>query len=76
MSKSASSTPSLQESLKPQPEKDVEKSAVAATQPDDTLAASQPEESVSPWHPSQFPDGGKDAWLCLLGVSNLVLHIW
>lgn len=24
-------------------------------------------ETVSPFHPSQFPDGGKDAWLCLLG---------
>lgn len=24
-------------------------------------------EVISPWHPSQFPDGGRDAWLCLLG---------
>ena len=26
-------------------------------------------EAVSPYHPSQFPDGGKDAWLCLLGSA-------
>jgi hypothetical protein len=25
-------------------------------------------EHVNPWHPSQFPDGGKDAFLCLLGA--------
>ena len=33
---------------------------------------------ASPWHPDQFPDGGKDAWLCLLGVRvapySLKLH--
>ncbi|KAJ4293269.1 hypothetical protein N0V90_008551 [Kalmusia sp. IMI 367209] len=27
-----------------------------------------PSEPVNPWHPSQFPDGGKDAFLCLLGA--------
>ncbi|KAJ4358472.1 uncharacterized protein N0V89_003055 [Didymosphaeria variabile] len=25
-------------------------------------------EPINPWHPSQFPDGGKDAYLCLLGA--------
>ncbi|KAF2856868.1 MFS general substrate transporter [Plenodomus tracheiphilus IPT5] len=26
-----------------------------------------PDPTMSPYHPSQFPDGGKDAYLCLLG---------
>lgn len=25
-------------------------------------------EPVNPWHPSQFPDGGRNAYLCLLGA--------
>ncbi|KAF2643264.1 MFS general substrate transporter [Massarina eburnea CBS 473.64] len=29
-------------------------------------------EPVSLWHPSQFPDGGRDAWLCLLGAACLL----
>lgn len=34
---------------------------------EDTEAAVDAPETVSPFHPSQFPDGGRDAWLCLLG---------
>ncbi|KAF1958903.1 MFS general substrate transporter [Byssothecium circinans] len=29
-------------------------------------------EPANPWHPSQFPDGGRDAWLCLLGAACLL----
>ncbi|CAI6335742.1 unnamed protein product [Periconia digitata] len=32
-------------------------------------AAGSAPEPISPFHPSQFPDGGKDAWLCLLGSA-------
>lgn len=68
MAKSASSLPSLDESLKQRPEGDIEQGPVTEKLPEDTLANSTP-ETISPYHPSQFPDGGKDAWLCLLGVS-------
>ncbi|KAF2741252.1 MFS general substrate transporter [Polyplosphaeria fusca] len=26
-------------------------------------------ETITPWHPSQFPDGGREAWMSLVGAS-------
>ncbi|CAN9211193.1 unnamed protein product [Alternaria alternata] len=43
---------------------DAEKNA-QGTRQDPAQTAAVLEES--PYHPNQFPDGGRDAWLCLLG---------
>ncbi|KAF2007257.1 MFS general substrate transporter [Amniculicola lignicola CBS 123094] len=46
-------------------ERDLEQGSKDEKQDDQCVAAP---ETISPWHPSQFPDGGKDALLCLLGT--------
>jgi hypothetical protein len=67
MAKPTVSVPSLDDSLsvaqKSQEDTDIEQG-----QPTEKPEAAVP-ESVSPYHPSQFPDGGRDAWLCLLGAA-------
>lgn len=69
MSKPASSVPSFDDSLKKrEPDTDVEQGPITEKDPEGNPAVSAPEQ-VNPWHPSQFPDGGKDAWLCLLGAA-------
>src|SRR5688572_19137478 len=76
MSKPTSSTPSLDDIVDhkgdpdtkhdPRREPDLERGSQDEKQNDGDSAAP---EVISPFHPSQFPDGGKDAMLCLLGVS-------
>ncbi len=48
------------------PNANTEKPAVDEEQPAQKQTSGEP-EAVSPFHPSQFPDGGRDAYLCLLG---------
>lgn len=66
MSKPTSTAPSVDDSIKEKPE-DIEQGQITEKRDQESETVSP--EPVSPWHPSQFPDGGKDAWLCLLGVS-------
>ncbi|KAF2109154.1 major facilitator superfamily domain-containing protein [Lophiotrema nucula] len=66
MSKPTSSAPSL-DSLKRSREQDLEQRPVEEKE-EPSAAAEPATEAISPWHPSQFPDGGKDALLCLLGT--------
>ncbi|KAH6620461.1 major facilitator superfamily domain-containing protein [Boeremia exigua] len=54
----------LQKQAQPQP--DIERPPVELDEKTTDTPPSGP-PTVSPFHPSQFPDGGKDAWLCLLG---------
>ncbi|KAI4670392.1 uncharacterized protein J4E79_000673 [Alternaria viburni] len=65
MSQTTSSVASLHEEKPRLPQSDVEQppAPVDEKQPDTT----EPTAAVSPFHPSQFPDGGRDAYLCLLG---------
>jgi MFS family permease len=44
---------------------DIEQSPIKEKRPD-TIEPTAP-AAVSPFHPSQFPEGGKDAYFCLLG---------
>ena len=66
MSPTASPPASLDEEKLRQHDADIEKPPVdeERNQPSEPAA---PSEAMNPFHPSQFPDGGKDAWLCLLG---------
>lgn len=63
MLQSTSTTSSLHDEKSRAPERDVEKLA----QDESHIDAATLPQTVSPYHPSQFPDGGKDAYLCLLG---------
>ncbi|KAL6702683.1 hypothetical protein ACN47E_001230 [Coniothyrium glycines] len=65
MSRATSPMPSLHEDEKPRPPI----CEVEQALPDKKAASivPTPESPVSPYHPSQYPDGGKDAYLCLLG---------
>jgi hypothetical protein len=54
--------PSVDNDVRLSKDTDVEQPPFAEKQAEPTAPA-----PVSPFHPSQFPDGGKDAWLCLLG---------
>lgn len=56
--------PSENGSLRREKVLDVEQPAISEASDKATTAAPEP---ISPFHPSQFPDGGRDAWLCLLG---------
>lgn len=62
MSVVSSSAASMKEEKQQEPIQDVEQARPQEKAPND----SQP-QVVSPHHPSQYPDGGKDAYLCLLG---------
>lgn len=54
---------SLHEEKSENPMRDVEEG-----QPkEETSEVNTQPEQISPFHPSQYPDGGKDAYLCLLG---------
>jgi MFS family permease len=68
MSKPTTPTSSLDHStqLKPRSDFDVEKNSARGDQLDGTH--SQPNEPLPLSHPSMFPDGGRDAWLALLGA--------
>jgi MFS family permease len=51
-----------------EPRNDIEQPPVELDEkPTETQPVPPTEQPVNPFHPSQFPDGGKDAWLCLLG---------
>jgi MFS family permease len=69
MSQGTSLAPSVEDLEKShQPKTDVEQLPLEAVEkPSETTPAAPTSEAVNPFHPSQFPDGGKDAWLCLLG---------
>lgn len=66
MSPISSLAPSVDEEKQPRPQTDIEQPATDEKQAEQLQPSPVP-EAVNPWHPSQFPDGGKDAWLCLLG---------
>ena len=67
MSKETSSAPSISDSAL-RKSSDFENLGEREKELNGAVPESTP-EVISPWHPSQFPDGGRDAWLCLLGVS-------
>lgn len=50
-----------------QPRSDIEQPPVATDEKTTERQTAPSSEPVSPFHPSQFPDGGRDAWLTLLG---------
>ena len=62
MSQTTSLAPSIHEEKPERPVIDVEQSAQ-----EKQAGNAATHEPISPFHPSQFPDGGKDAYLCLLG---------
>ncbi|KAF2476190.1 MFS general substrate transporter [Lindgomyces ingoldianus] len=68
MPKPGSSTPSLEDSVLQCKEKEDLEQQVEEEQDVQTKETNATDETLNPWHPSQFPDGGKDAWLCLLGT--------
>lgn len=47
---------------------DVEQGHIPEKRSEDGISSEKSEE-ISPWHHSQFPDGGPKAWLCLAGVG-------
>ncbi|KAJ4413177.1 hypothetical protein N0V91_000151 [Didymella pomorum] len=69
MSHGTSLANSVEDLEKPhQPMSDIEQSPVPVDEkPTETQPTAPIDAPVNPFHPSQFPDGGKDAWLCLLG---------
>lgn len=68
MSQATSAAHSIDDEKSYPPRTDVEQPPVELDEkPFETQSATPPSEPVNPFHPSQFPDGGKDAWLCLLG---------
>jgi hypothetical protein len=68
MSNPRSSSPSFGDTK--ELDQDMEQGRVTENEADNKVSTSLP-ETLNPYHPSQFPDGGKDAWLCLLGVSEI-----
>ncbi|KAF2031231.1 MFS general substrate transporter [Setomelanomma holmii] len=69
MSQATSAAPSVDLEKQREPQSAVEQPTIderqtEAAQPDSAQPAPA---AVNPWHPSQFPDGGKNAYLCLLG---------
>jgi hypothetical protein len=68
MSEHSTAVPSRDVSIERKTDADVEQGVVEKPAKDD--ASSEP-ETISPYHPSQFPDGGRDAWLCLIGVLSV-----
>jgi MFS family permease len=65
MSHTTSSAASLHDEKTRQSNTDIEQPPLNEKQHDTTEPIAP--AAVSPFHPSQFPDGGKDAYLCLLG---------
>ncbi|KAF1841859.1 MFS general substrate transporter [Cucurbitaria berberidis CBS 394.84] len=68
MSLTPSATSSIDGEKQRRPNTDIEQPPIIEKQPESIEPTTAP-EAVSPWHPSQFPDGGKDAYLCLLGAA-------
>jgi MFS family permease len=66
MSQLSSSTPSIDEEKGLTLQPDNERPSIHE-KPLEPFQAPPAPEAVSPYHPSQFPDGGKHAYLCLLG---------
>lgn len=66
MSPVTSSASSLRKEDQQRPDNDVEQQTTDEKHADTTAPSTAP-EAVSPFHPSQFPDGGRSAYLCLLG---------
>jgi MFS family permease len=64
MSQTTIAAPSLDEEKQRERMADIEKSSIGDTNTEPTQPAAAP---LNPWHPSQFPDGGKAAYFCLLG---------
>ena len=71
MSQDTSLAASVEDLEKPQhPKTDIEQQPQEIAEKPTEAPAPAPapaSEPINPFHPSQFPDGGKDAWLCLLG---------
>lgn len=66
MSRTPTTASSIDEEKQQRQSSDTEQPPVSEKQPESNEPATAP-EAIQPWHPSQFPDGGKDAYLCLLG---------
>lgn len=64
---STSLTPSIDEKPENMPP-DLEQQSIERTKVEPSQQPSSP-EPITPWHPSQFPDGGRDAYLCLIGAA-------
>jgi MFS family permease len=80
-SQTPTAAPSVDEDLQHEHKSDIEHSPVRKEEMDFEQSSStekhtKPTQSstppVSPYHPSQFPDGGKSAYLCLLGAFCLL----
>jgi nitrate/nitrite transporter NarK len=77
MSRTSTEAPSLRDEPRLERKSDVEQSPISEKRPDmdlplDTEKQAEPTQpsasSVNPYDPSQFPDGGRKAYLCLLGA--------
>jgi MFS family permease len=68
MSQVTISAGSIHEKESVSPDVDIEQRALDEKRAD-TIEPGPADEAPDLWHPSQFPDGGKDAYLCLLGAS-------
>ncbi|KAF2192227.1 MFS general substrate transporter [Zopfia rhizophila CBS 207.26] len=68
MSKPGSSYTSIDDSINRKVEEDVEQQPVEPIEEKQDAPVEPSSEAINPWHPSQFPDGGKEAWLCLAGT--------
>ncbi|ORY08692.1 major facilitator superfamily domain-containing protein [Clohesyomyces aquaticus] len=67
MSRPGTSTPSLQDSVQRKTNDDLENQLGDEVDVQPKEEKSVP-DTLDPFHPSQFPDGGRDAWLCLIGT--------
>ncbi|KAJ4374017.1 hypothetical protein N0V83_002756 [Neocucurbitaria cava] len=66
MSQTPSATSFTDEEKQQRMNNDVEQPPISEKPAESAEPATAP-AAVNPFHPSQFPDGGKDAYLCLLG---------
>jgi hypothetical protein len=64
MSGTGTAVPSIDEENERQRKSDIEQLPINEKEAEPPQHAPP---TVNPWHPSQFPDGGRDAYLCLLG---------
>jgi MFS family permease len=77
MSQTSTAAPSIDEEQRHKAKIDIEQPAFSEKQNDmdrpltdekETEPTQRAPATMNPWHPSQFPDGGKSAYLCLLGA--------
>lgn len=66
MSQTSTAAPSIAEKPHKSSQPDLEKQP-SQDKHDQPVSQPQQPEAISPYHPSQFPDGGRQAYLCLLG---------